>query len=286
MRAVQRACGVLAVLAAADRPLNLTAVAARADLTVTTTFRLLRTLQEQGMVWMRQEDGTYRLGPRVLALSTALLRQLNVVDTARPHLTAMRNAVNETALLCVRMEDEWVRAFQVEATQPLRRVHEIGERLPLYAGCAGKIFLAAMTDDELEEYLARTRLVPLSPTTPTEARTLRKQIAQVRARGFAESVNERGGGGAGVAVAVRDHEGRVGAAIEISAPMTRFLAETRERWLAALRSAGCAISQAMGYEGGADGRGDGGAAALPTEGRAAARAPRRVRNLRDGVAIR
>ena len=249
VRAVQRAFDVLDALAAADRPLSLTAVAGRAELTVSTTFRLLRTLHERGLVAMEAEDGTYRLGARILGLSNALLRQLDVVDVARPYLTAMRNAVNETVLLCVRMEDDWVRAAQVEATQPVRRVHEIGERQPLYAGCVGKIFLAAMADDELEEYLTRTRLVPLSPTTPTEARTLRRQVAQVRALGFAESVNERGGGGGGVAVAARDHDGRVVAAIEIAAPMTRFSPEVRERWLEVLRSAGRDISRALGYSG-------------------------------------
>ena len=249
VRAVQRAFDVLDVLAAADRPLSLTAIAGRAELTVSTTFRLLRTLHERGLVTMQPEDGTYRLGARILGLSNALLRQLDVVEIARPHLVAMRNAVNETVLLCVRMEDDWVRAAQVEAMQPVRRVHEIGERQPLYAGCVGKIFLAAMADDELEEYLTRTSLVPLSPTTPTEARTLRRQVARVRALGYAESVNERGGGGAGVAVAARDHAGRVVAAIEIAAPMTRFSPDVRERWLAVLRSAGRDISRALGYLG-------------------------------------
>lgn len=249
VRAVQRAFDVLDVLAAADRPLSLTAIAERAGLTVSTTFRLLRTLHERGLVTTRPGDATYLLGARILGLSSALLRQLDVVEIARPHLTAMRNAVNETALLCVRMEDDWVRAAQVEAMQPVRRVHEIGERHPLYAGCVGKIFLAAMADDELEQYLGRTRLVPLSPTTPTEAQTLRRQVERVRAGGFAESINERGGGGAGVAVAVRDHAGRVVAAIEIAAPMTRFSPGVRGRWLEALRVTGHGISRGLGYLG-------------------------------------
>lgn len=247
VRAVERAMTVLASLADAERPQTLTAIAQRCGLSVTTTYRLLRTLQQQGLVMPHTHDGRYMLGFRVLELAHALLRQLDVVAIARPFLTAARDELNETISLAVRSGEHHVRAVQIEATQPLRRVMEIGEQLPLYAGSVGKVFLAAASDAEIDAYLRRTELVPFSETTPTDARVLWQQIEQVRQRGYAVSLNERGAGGAGVSAPVRGHDGRVAAAVEISGPLTRFTPEARARWIELACSTAATISAALGF---------------------------------------
>jgi DNA-binding IclR family transcriptional regulator len=247
VRAVERAADVLGALAQADQPQTLSAVAGRAGLSVPTTFRLLRTLQDRGLVMPNGKSGTYTLGFRVLELAHALTRQLDIIAIARPFLVAVRDQVTETAGLIVRTGDQWAHAAHAEALHPVRRVMEIGETAPLYAGCAGKVFLAAASDADIDEYLLRTPLVPLSPTTPTHPDTLREQIATVRAQGFAESVNERGGGGGGIAAPIRTHDGRVVAALEISGPAERYTAEARAIWVEAAISAADRISAALGF---------------------------------------
>jgi DNA-binding IclR family transcriptional regulator len=252
VRAVERALGVLGALAETDAPQTLQVIAERAELSVTTTFRLLRTLQQQGFVTPSADDGRYVLGFRVLELAHALLRQLDVVGIARPFVLDLRNRIGETVSLAVRSGEYHIRALQAEGTQPLRRVMEIGERLPLYAGSVGKLFLAAASDREVEEYLSRTELVPLSEATPTDPQLVWQQIAQVRERGFSESVNERGAGGAGVAAPVHGPDGRVLAALEISGPMTRFTPEVRQAWIELSQATSRDISRALGYR---EGRG-------------------------------
>ena len=247
IRAVERAADVLGALAESDHPQTLSAIAARAGLSVPTTFRLLRTLQDRGLVMPYSESGKYALGFRLLELAHALTRQLDIIAIARPYLAAVRDQVNETTGLIVRTGDSWAHAAHVEALHSVRRVLDIGETSPLYAGCAGKVFLAASSDDEIDEYLRRTPLVPLSPTTPTDPRVLREQIASVRAQGFAESMNERGAGGAGIAAPIRSHDGRVIAALEISGPADRYTAETRAAWIEAATLAASRISAALGF---------------------------------------
>jgi DNA-binding IclR family transcriptional regulator len=247
VRAVERAADVLAALAEADQPQTLSAIAARAELSVATTFRLIRTLQDRGLVMPNGELGRYTLGFRVLELAHALTRQLDIIAISRPFLVAVRDQVNETTGLTVRTGDHWAHAAHAEALHPVRRVMEIGERAPLYAGCAGKIFLAAASDAEIEAYLNRTTLLPLSPTTPTDANVLREQIATVRSQGFAESINERGAGGVGIAAPIRAHDGRVVAALEISGPADRYNAETRARWIEAATDGARRISAAQGF---------------------------------------
>ncbi|MDP8924010.1 MAG: IclR family transcriptional regulator, partial [Chloroflexota bacterium] len=225
VRAVERAVGVLAALATADTPQTLTEIAAGARLSVPTTFRLLRTLQSEGLVSLGRDGGRYTLGPRILEFGHAYLRQFDIVTVARPFLVAARNRVNETAGLAVRSGDSWVPIVSAEATQPIRRVMHPGEPTPLYASGTGKLLLAGEPDEEIAAYLARTRLEPFSTTTVTTPETLWTQIREIRELGYSCSVNERGAGGVGVSAPVRGHDGRTVAAVLVAAPASRFTPE-------------------------------------------------------------
>jgi DNA-binding IclR family transcriptional regulator len=247
VRAVGRAVSILAVLAAADVPLSLTEIAGRSGLSLPTTLRLLRTLQGQRLV-AAGASGRYALGGRILELSQAYLRQLDVVTVARPYLVAARDRVDETVVLVVRSGDAWTSIVSVETNQPIRRVMRPGETTPLYASGAGKLLLAGESDDEVEAYIARTTLVPFSGTTVTDPGVLRAQIAEIRARGYACSVNERGAGGVGVSAPIRAHDGQVVAACQIAAPASRFTDDVRERCVATAVETADRISAALGYD--------------------------------------
>jgi DNA-binding IclR family transcriptional regulator len=247
VRAVERVVRLLSVLAAADSPQSLSALAAAADLSVPTAFRLLRTLRDHDLVMTHQPQGRYTLGFRILEFGQAIQRQLDIVNIARPHLVALRNQINETVSLAVRSGDSTVTIAQSESQHPLRRVKVIGEPAPLYVGAAGKILVAATSDAEIAEYLSRTDLVPLGPATPTEPRTLLDQIEHAREHGFAESLNERGAGGVGVAAPIRAHDGHVAAALDVVAPLSRYTPENRELLVAVTIASAREISRALGF---------------------------------------
>jgi DNA-binding IclR family transcriptional regulator len=247
VRAVERVARLLAVLAAADSPQSLSAIAVQANLSVPTTFRLLRTLRDHDLVMTHQPQGRYTLGFRILEYGQALQRQLDIVNIARPHLVALRNETSETATLAVRSGDANVNIAQAESQQLLRRVKVLGQPTPLYVGAAGKVLLAALTDEEIDEYIGRTELVAYTPSTATEPARLWDQIKRARASGFSESVNERGVGGVGVAAPIRAHDGRVVAVLDLVAPLSRFTPETREHWIAVTMTAAREISRALGF---------------------------------------
>ena len=264
VRAVERVVRVLSVLSEADEPLSLSAVAAQTGLTVWTALRLLRTLQQQGMVLAHPPDNRYTLGFRLLEFAQALQRQLDIVRITRPFLTALRGEVNETISLVVRSGDFGIVVALVDSSQPLRRVKVVGEPTPLYVGASGKVLLAGADSEEVEDYLGRTLLVPLSPNTPTNPHLVREQVAETRELGYAISINERGAGGVGVAAPVRGHDGSVVAALDLGAPLSRFTPETRELWVTAVVSTARQISRALGYvEAAARGAGRGGLARPP-----------------------
>lgn len=247
VRAVERAIGVLAALAASETPRTLTQIAARVGLSLPTTFRLLRTLQGQRLASI-DETGRYTLGARTLEFSHAYLRQLDIIAIARPFLVAARDRVNETVGLAVRSGDNWVPITSVQANQSIRRVMQPGEPTPLYASGIGKLLLSGETEAEIEAYIARTNLVPFSATTVVDPDVLRAQIREIRARGHSVSVNQRGAGGVGISAPIFDHDGRIVAAMTIGAPVSRYSPAIEEACIAAAREAARGISAALGYQ--------------------------------------
>jgi DNA-binding IclR family transcriptional regulator len=248
IRAVERAVDVLSALAASEAPQTLTQIATRVGFSVPTTFRLLRTLQGQRLA-SADETGRYTLGVRVLELSHAYTRQLDIIAVARPFLVAARNQVNETVGLAVRSGDSWVPICSVQATQPIRRVMQPGDPTPLYASGIGKLLLSGETDAEIEAYIARTEMVPFSATTAIDPDTLRAQIAEIRTRGHSVSVNQRGAGGVGISAPIFDHDGRIVAAMMIGAPVSRYSPEIEQACIGAAREAARGISAVLGYQG-------------------------------------
>ena len=72
-------------------------------------------------------------------------------------------------------------------------------------------------------------LARLTPHTIVDPDALRDELATVRARGWAEAINEREIGVASLAAPIRDVHGDVVAAISIGAPVARFGAVPRRR---------------------------------------------------------
>jgi IclR family KDG regulon transcriptional repressor len=245
IRAVERAGTVLRALAAADGPRALPAVAAAADLSRPTTFRLLRTLESLGFV--QSNDGRYTLGIGILELAQSLTRQLDVASVTRPLLVALRNELDETCGLTIRSGDFCVPIVVLEALQSVRRVVPVGAHLPLYASSTGKVILAHDNELDVDEYLARTNLIAFSPTTTTEPEQLREQLREVREQGCCWGVNGRGDGGASVSFPIFRHDNRLAAALFIVCPASRFNDGLRDRCLEVGRLASRHMSEALGY---------------------------------------
>lgn len=105
----------------------------------------------------------------------------------------------------------------------------IGSRLPAYPTSLGRVLLAGLPDDELDDYLAKAELRPLTSYTVTEPARLREILHEVRRDGFALIDGEREVGVRSVAAGIR-YRDRVIAALNVSANAARLsVEELRER---------------------------------------------------------
>ncbi|WP_459216823.1 IclR family transcriptional regulator [Pseudonocardia sichuanensis] len=235
VRSVARAFDLLELFDHRRPRLRLKEIAERTGLPKTTVVRLLADLVERGVVASAQ-DGHYTVGATLLGwvrLSAALWR----VDE---HTTeVMRELVHrhgETVNVYVRQDLTRVSIAQEEGTATVRNVVEVGRPMPLTAGAASYVLLAAVPD-------VVDRLVAADPEL--DAARLRERVAGAGRDGYAISDGDREIGAAAAAVAVHSRrDGRVIAALSMSGPSSRFTGRRLEAGLAGLHEAAHAVSEA------------------------------------------
>lgn len=247
VRAVERAIHLLKAFTQETPELSIAELAQRTSLPKPTAFRILATLKAGGLIGQNSLTGNYSLGSEIAALSAIRARQSELLDRALPIMRHIRDEMNETVSVAIRVGDHRVHLYQLESLQAVRRTTEIGDRAPLYSGAANRLLLSAMDDSEIANYLERTPLLPLTPNTMVDPDKIWAEIRRIREVGYAESRGERNQGGVAVAAPIRSAAGLVVATVYVTVPEFRFTEELRAACITSVQTGAAAISAEMGY---------------------------------------
>ncbi|KPK89674.1 MAG: hypothetical protein AMJ94_11550 [Deltaproteobacteria bacterium SM23_61] len=232
-----------------DTPLlGVTEVSKKLGLSKSTVSRILSTLEQGRLVAKIPDNQKYCLGSKVLELANIFLSGIEWRTHATPYLKELRNKTDETVMVFVMDGDHRVCLEKFEGSHELRPMLNIGGRYPLHAGSAGKLLLAFLPEDERKKILARTGLPRFTSSTITGAKALEKELLLIRKRGYAISHQERMNFLSSVSVPIRDHSGKVIAAICIDGPTVRFTAEKVKEFKVLAIEAAHQISSVIGFK--------------------------------------
>ncbi|MDU2875045.1 MAG: IclR family transcriptional regulator, partial [Pseudomonas aeruginosa] len=144
---IERALGLLELLASDARGLPLQQLADRLDIPKSAAHRMLAELIRLGYV--RQDDDTsrYRLSTRLAALGFRFLASSGVVDLVQPVLDGLARETGELVRLGVIEGDRqtWIAKSQ-GATSGLRYDPDMGREAPLFYTASGHAWLASLSD--------------------------------------------------------------------------------------------------------------------------------------------
>jgi DNA-binding IclR family transcriptional regulator len=253
---VLRAIDLLEAFTAHAPALSLKDISEITGLHKATALRLLKTLAVRGFVNKDPLTSRYSLGFKLLSMAEIAKGESVLVSQALPALRKVRDALDETVFISVRVGDHRIDIEQVEGLQETRQVKRLGQEYPLYAGAPSKLLLAWMSDPEIENYLARTPLKPFTPRTIVDPIALRAEVAKIRKLGYSEGSDETRSGGASASAPITRPDGGILAAVTLTAPRHRFTAALRKKSIVAIQDAAQEISSNLSGSG--PGRGGGG----------------------------
>jgi IclR family transcriptional regulator, KDG regulon repressor len=242
LHSVTIALQVLEVLSAAPE-LSLSELARRAGVAKSTAHRTCAVLAAAGLL-SRSETGKYRLGLKLIEYGHLAATRSSVGGHALPLLVELRTALGETVQVGVAAGAEVVYVERVEGNRALRYSVDNSRRGPVHRSSAGKV-LAAFVPGVLEARL-KAGLPRSTGYTIVVPELFRAEVARVRERGFARSIDETEMGLSSLAVPVRARvDGPVVAAISIIGPTSRVAGTSEAHHVAALTAAARKLSAAI-----------------------------------------
>jgi DNA-binding IclR family transcriptional regulator len=182
----------------------------------TTVYRILNTLQHHDMV-RRSDDGSLRLGPRLLALAARTIGNAHDYDLAslsKPHLERLSEQTGEGSKVSVLDGDGVLVVAAAQGSRDYALTVVPGQRLPLHAGAASKVLLAYLPKAKLQ-LLITGPLVGYTGRTIRDPQRLTTELARVRRQGWAHDKGEYAPSIQAFAAPIPDRAGKVIAALSI-----------------------------------------------------------------------
>jgi IclR family pca regulon transcriptional regulator len=229
VQSLERGLAVIRAFSADAPELTLSDVARRTGLTRAAARRFLLTLVD--LSYVHTDGRLFWLSPRVLELGYAYLSSLSLPEVAEPHLERLVAEVRESSSVSVLDGPDVIYVARVPVSRIMTVSINVGTRFPAYATSMGRVLLAGLDDRDLDDYLGRVEVVPRSPRAIDSPQKLRTELERVRSQGYAIIDQELEEGLRSVAVPIRDRDGEVAAAANLSTHASRRTIESMRREL-------------------------------------------------------
>jgi IclR family transcriptional regulator, pca regulon regulatory protein len=216
-----------------------------------TAHRYVATLAALGYLQQDAPTKKYRLGPRVLDLGFSAINSMELREISVPHLQQLSDETGYTVNMAVLDDTDIVYIERCRSSRQGQREIDlnlhVGSRLPAYCTSLGKVLLAYLPPDELDELLSHVQFVKRGPNTLTQ-RGLVAELARVRAAGLAVNNEELAYGLRSIAAPIRGQNGQAVAAINLAVHRTMVSLEDMVARLAPpLKRTAAEISARIGY---------------------------------------
>lgn len=210
--AVDKSFSILELIAHARRPLGFAEIVKELGLNKSTVFNILHTLDDLGAL-DKDSTGLFHLGSRLFVLGNAAAKGSELIQTVHPYLVNINNEYRVSAFLGILSGTEVIIIDKADMAQKVKISSEIGMKIPLFAGVAGKALLSQLPDQDVNKILEKYRFKKYTSKTNTERQEIKKEIIRVRETGFACDMEEYIEGLVAAAVPIKTNRDGLQAAI-------------------------------------------------------------------------
>lgn len=213
--AIEKAMIVLEELAASQNGLALAELTRALDLPKSSTYGILLTLERLGYLHRNESTGRYMFGLKILSLANMAVYGLNLRKIASPHIIQLMQKTKLTVHLSIMEQNEAVIVDKAESLYTPKVETWVGKRMGIHCTAAGKALISDWSD-ELVDRLFRFGLPRYNDNTIISPTKLKKELAEVRAKGYSVDAEEETIGSRCIGAPIRDQNGNVIAAVSVA----------------------------------------------------------------------
>jgi len=221
-KSLERGLRIIEAIAAIGCPATLAEIARKTVLPRSTAHHLLHALVEFGYLIQDGNARTYTLAPKLFRLTGRTWAKEQLAEISMPFLDELSRRTGEGTSLAVLRDGVVTVVAKRDPQGPVRVVQEVGARRPIYCTAVGKALAAWLEERELDGIIGRTVFEQKTAKTITTPASFRRELARIRATGFAIDNEEHIEGIRCIATPIRDHSGEVRASLCVVGPKSRL----------------------------------------------------------------
>jgi IclR family KDG regulon transcriptional repressor len=210
--AIDKCFSILAMMAEAKRPFGFVEVVRNLGLNKSTVFNILHTLKDLDVL-EKGADGRFRLGTRLFILGNAAAGGSDLIQTVHPYLETINREFKLSTFFGILSDQEVIIVDKADRAHRVKISSEIGMRIPIFAGVAGKALLSQLPETDIDEILSAITPKRYTRRTIIDKAVYKKEILSVKKNGIAYDREEYIEGLIAVAVPVQTYRDGLQAAI-------------------------------------------------------------------------
>jgi IclR family pca regulon transcriptional regulator len=221
LQSLEKGLSILELISRHGSPLKLERLMQLSGIKKTSCFRILKTLTHLGFLAREPEGKAYCLGPKMISIGLSALENRGVRELALPYMRQIRERTGATVNLAILSGGDVIFVERLQSAHIVETNLRVGSRLSAHCSSMGKAILAFAPQGELDDLLGRIDFHRRTDRTIISPAAFRKELAEVRQRGFALNNEELETGLFAIAAPLRDRSGHAVAAMNISFPLLR-----------------------------------------------------------------
>ena len=202
--AIEKCFSILALLAKEKRPFGYNEIVRNLNLNKSTVFNILHTMNDLDIL-EKGPDNLFRMGPRLFLLGNAAAGQSELLQTVHPYLESINKEFKLSAFFGILSGQEVIIFDKADGANRIKISSEIGMRIPIFAGVAGKALLAQLPEAAIDKILSENTPEQYTARTIIDKAAYKREIQGIRKEGIAYDREEYIEGLMAVAVPLKTH---------------------------------------------------------------------------------
>lgn len=247
MKSLEKVFAIIELLKK-NKEMKLQEIANELDMYKSTVHRIVSELCAYKYLERNNETKEYRLGLKFLDISSHVIENMDIRESAKKSVEELNNITKETVHLAMLLDNQAIYVDKKESSHLIRMYSQIGKVAPLYCTGVGKAILAFQPTEILKELVDSIIFHKYTENTITSKNQLMKEIDEIRRKGYALDKEEHEKNIVCIAAPIRDYTKKVVASISITAILYRMTMEDLLNYKDVILEKSYEISSRIGYK--------------------------------------